>query len=86
MLAGIISDTHDNLIGLQKGIKVFKDNDVKMIVHCGDWVSPYALEFFDKEIEGLDVPIKSVVGNNPGDIKCILLANGKMKHPIDWPP
>jgi uncharacterized protein len=85
MLVGIISDTHDHLSGLTKGIQVFKDRRVEMIVHCGDWVSPFTLEYFDKIIAGLDVAIKCVVGNNPGDTKRTMMSTGKMLHPIEWP-
>ena len=69
MIVGIISDTHDNLAGLQKAIQIFKERKIEMLIHCGDWVSPFTLEFFDREMKDLNVPIKSVVGNNPGDTK-----------------
>lgn len=85
MLIGVISDTHDNLAGLQKAIKIFKERDVEMLVHCGDWVSPFTLEFFDEEMKGLEIPVKSVVGNNPGDTKRTLMSNTKMRNPIEWP-
>lgn len=85
MLVGIISDTHDNLLGLKKAIQIFKDKKIEMLIHCGDWVSPFTLEFFDEETKQLKIPIKSVVGNNPGDIKRTLMSNNTMKNPIEWP-
>ncbi len=84
MLIGVISDTHDNLVGLKKAIDIFKDKKVEMIVHCGDWVSPFTLEFFDDEIKDFNIPVKSVVGNNHGDIKRIISTNTKMRNPIEW--
>jgi putative phosphoesterase len=84
MLIGIISDTHDHLQGLQKAIDIFKKKKIEMLIHCGDWVSPFTLEFFDREIQPLNIPIKSVVGNNPGDIKRTLQSNNKMNNPIEW--
>jgi len=84
MLIGIISDTHDNLIGLQKAIQIFKERNIEMLIHCGDWVSPFTLEFFDREMKELRIPIKSVVGNNPGDIKRTIVSNAKMQNPIEW--
>jgi putative phosphoesterase len=84
MLIGIISDTHDNLTGLQKAIQIFKDHKIEMLIHCGDWNSLYALEFFDKEMKDLRIPIKSVVGNNTGDVKRILMNNNKIQNPIEW--
>jgi putative phosphoesterase len=85
MIIGVISDTHDHLVGLHKAIQIFKDRKIEMLVHCGDWVSPFILEVFDREIEGLPISVKSVVGNNPGDIKRTLMSNSKMKNPIEWP-
>jgi len=84
MLIGIISDTHDHLAGLQKAINIFKEKKVEMIVHCGDWVSPFTHEFFDYEMGDFKVPVKSVVGNNPGDIKRTMMSNSKMNNPIEW--
>lgn len=85
MLVGIISDTHDHLVGLKKAIQIFKENKVELLVHCGDWVSPSTLEFFDEEMGKLNIPVKSVVGNNPGDIKRTIMSNSKMSNPIEWP-
>lgn len=84
MRIGIISDTHDNLVGLKKAISIFKKKNIAMLIHCGDWVSPYTLEFFDREMQSLKIPIKSVVGNNPGDIKRTIMSNFNMKNPIEW--
>jgi len=85
MIVGVISDTHDNLAGLKKGIEVFKERKIEMMIHCGDWVSPFTLEFFDEEMQSLMIPIKSVVGNNPGDLKRTLMSNQQRKNPIEWP-
>lgn len=84
MIVGIISDTHDNLVGLQKAIQIFKDHSIELLIHCGDWVSPFTLEFFDRQMKDLNIPLKSVVGNNPGDIKRTMMANASMQNPIEW--
>jgi uncharacterized protein len=84
MIVGIISDTHDNLSGLQKAIQILKEHKIEMLIHCGDWVSPFTLEFFDKQMTDLKIPIKSVVGNNPGDTKRTMMNNAKMQNPIEW--
>jgi putative phosphoesterase len=85
MKIGVISDTHDNLIGLREAIRIFKENKIEMLVHCGDWASPFVLEFFDKEMDGYTIPIKSVVGNNSGDIKRTIMGNQTKRNPIEWP-
>jgi len=71
MKLGIISDTHDRLESLAKAIEIFKKEKVEMIVHCGDWVSPFTIEFFDKYCQkvGLKVPVRSLIGNNKGDLE-----------------
>jgi len=83
MLVGIISDTHDNLPALKKAIQIFKENKIEMLIHCGDWVSPFVFEFFDVEMESLKIPVKTVVGNNPGDIKRTLMSNSQIHHQIE---
>lgn len=82
MIVGVISDTHDRLDSLAKGLAIFKREQVAMIIHCGDWVSPFTLEFFDGLIEDMSVPVYSVFGNNPGDIVRVIEGNLKMKQPI----
>jgi len=85
MKIGIISDTHDNLSGLKKAIEIFKSKEVDQLVHCGDWVSPFTLEFFDEEMKGFKIPVRTVVGNNPGDLKRTIMRNSRMDNPIEWP-
>jgi len=58
MLVGIISDTHNNLAGLQKAIRILKEQKIEMLIHCDDWVSPFTLEFFDKQMKDLKFPSK----------------------------
>jgi len=86
MKLGIISDTHDRLDSIAKALNIFKENKVNMIIHCGDWVSPFTLEFYDKHNQNPSIPTKSVFGNNEGDIKRIIERNAKLKNPIDFAP
>ncbi|MHA2391408.1 MAG: metallophosphoesterase [Promethearchaeota archaeon] len=60
MLIGLLSDTHDNIPNIKQAIKRFKEEQVKLVLHAGDYVSiftsyPYA---------ELDVPLIGVFGNN----------------------
>jgi len=80
MKIGVVSDTHDWLAGMQKAAEIFKNEKVDLIVHCGDWVSPFAVEFF---MQLIDTPVKSVFGNNLGDVKRIISENNKRENPID---
>jgi len=41
MVIGIISDTHDHMDNIRKALKIFKEKNVKVILHAGDFVSPF---------------------------------------------
>jgi putative phosphoesterase len=62
-LIGVISDTHDQITNLRSATDIFLSKQVSCIVHCGDWVSPFTLKFY----QPLNVPIFGVFGNNDGD-------------------
>lgn len=63
MKIGVITDTHDQHDNIRKAVDIFNSHNVELVVHCGDWVSPFTLAFY----EGLNCPIKGVFGNNDGD-------------------
>jgi putative phosphoesterase len=67
MRIGIISDTHDQLESVEKAVKIFQKEKVDLIIHCGDWVSPFVPQFIYTLKPQLTIPIKSVFGNNEGD-------------------
>ena len=60
---GIISDTHDNLNSLKKAIKIFREQNVEIIFHAGDFVSPFTARLFQE----FKVKIIGVFGNNDGE-------------------
>ena len=63
MKIGIISDTHDNLPQIKKAVTFFNREKVYLVLHAGDFVSPFtALEF-----KNLSCPLYGVFGNNDGD-------------------
>lgn len=62
MKIGIISDTHDNVQNILRAVKIFKDKEVKLVLHCGDVISPKSITFFK------GVVVKFVAGNCDGDI------------------
>ncbi len=63
MKIGVISDTHDQYENILKTVKILNEQRVELTIHCGDWVSPFAVQFF----RDLQSPIKGVFGNNDGD-------------------
>ncbi len=60
MRMGVVSDTHDDIENTEKAVAKFKEEDVDLVVHLGDYVSPPTLKLF----EGLKVV--GVFGNNDG--------------------
>ena len=62
MRLGIISDTHDNVGAIERAVEIFEEEDVDVLIHCGDFIAPLVLPFFD----GFEV--HGVLGNNDGEI------------------
>jgi len=63
MKIGIISDTHDNLPRIKKAVEIFNREKVELVLHAGDFVSPFTF----LEFNNLNCPLKGVFGNNDGD-------------------
>ncbi|HBY58007.1 MAG TPA: YfcE family phosphodiesterase [Candidatus Atribacteria bacterium] len=63
MKIGIISDTHDNLPQIKKAVEIFNREKVELILHAGDFVSPFTF----LEFKNSNCPLKGVFGNNDGD-------------------
>jgi uncharacterized protein len=63
MKIGVLSDTHDQGELIRKAVQYFNEEQVAWVFHCGDWVSPFILYFF----QGLQAPLRGVFGNNDGD-------------------
>ncbi len=60
---GIISDSHDNMDAIKKAVNFFNENDVELVIHAGDIVSPFTAEEFKK----LKCDMLLIYGNNDGD-------------------
>jgi len=80
MLIGIISDTHDNAVNLLKAVKLFNEKKVGLVIHCGDWVSPFMPDF----CKDLKCKVISIFGNNEGDKYRILTRKEKNKWNIEF--
>jgi hypothetical protein len=66
----VISDTHDHKENLLKAIKIAKEKDVSMVIHCGDYCAPFMV----KIMEGFEVEAHGVFGNVDGDKFRMLLS------------
>ena len=63
MLIGIVADSHDNLPKLFKAVEIFNQKKVELVLHAGDFVSPFTA----RPLGELKCPLKAVFGNNDGD-------------------
>ena len=57
MKIAIISDSHDNLVNLEKCLLYCENENVDILFHCGDWCAPSTLKFtrelFSEKIYGV---------------------------------
>jgi hypothetical protein len=72
MLIGIISDTHDNLNLTRKAIDLFNMKRVELVIHAGDFTSPFTLKLFKE----LTCKYVGIFGNNDGDKLLLLERSG----------
>jgi putative phosphoesterase len=63
VLIGIISDSHDHLGNLRRALALFRERGVELVLHAGDFVSPFVSEPFRE----LGMRVIGVFGNNDGD-------------------
>jgi putative phosphoesterase len=63
MIVGLLSDTHDHLPLIDEAIKQLNMMNVELVLHAGDYISPFVIEHFKQ----LKAPLIGVFGNNDGD-------------------
>lgn len=76
MRIAVIADTHDQVQELKTLIQQLTEHEIDYLIHAGDWVSAFTLEYY----KPIKCPIRGVWGNNIGDYRFPLLAK---KHGID---
>jgi len=81
---GILSDTHDNLHAIREAVELFRKEDVRLILHAGDFVAPFTLPFYlDSGCE-----FRGIFGNNDGDqILLLKRSEGRIHtapHLFNW--
>lgn len=69
-MIGIMSDSHDNRLAVQKAVRFFEDVKCELVVHAGDFVAPFAA----RELGRLSCPVKAVFGNCDGEKKGLVEA------------
>ncbi len=63
MLIGAISDSHDNLLQIEKAVQTLNNQKVDLVLHAGDYVSGFVIPKF----KNLNCRLIGVFGNNDGD-------------------
>lgn len=63
MKIGILSDSHDNIPKIRAAITFFNDANCDMVIHAGDFISPFSV----KEFKNLIPRLVCVFGNNDGE-------------------
>jgi putative phosphoesterase len=63
MLVGLMADTHDCLPLIRAAVREMNRQEVGLVLHAGDFVSPFVV----RELHQLQAPLIGVFGNNDGD-------------------
>jgi uncharacterized protein len=63
MLIGLIADTHDRLPAIAELVRQMQEAGVGMVLHAGDYCSPFALRAFEEA----HLSLAGVFGRNDGD-------------------
>ncbi len=61
MKIGVISDTHDNINHIKQVIGIFKEKEIRTLIHLGDYCSPFSIPLLCME------KVYAIFGNNDGD-------------------
>ena len=62
-----MADTHDRLPAIEELLGKMAERGVSMVMHAGDYCSPFALEPFQKA----GIPLLGVFGRNDGDTETL---------------
>ena len=66
MILGIITDTHDNMNRIPDGVAVLYEHSPDLIVHAGDFISPFTARCFEP-VREQGIPFLGIFGNNDGE-------------------
>jgi uncharacterized protein len=79
-IIGVMSDSHDNIKAIKKAIEYFNRENVELVLHAGDIISPFTAQ----EFLHLDSPLIAVYGNNDGEKEGLRLAFQNMCYLEDF--
>jgi len=61
-----MSDSHDDITNTHKAMDIFEQNDVKIVIHAGDIISPPIVKEFARLTEK-GIKLFGILGNNDGE-------------------
>ncbi|WP_163328475.1 metallophosphoesterase [Desulfurobacterium thermolithotrophum] len=81
MKIAVVSDSHDNLSKIEEFAKIVNSEDIDLVIHCGDFVSPFSVKLL---LSKLKCDFIGVFGNNDGEVAGLLKISGGLleKTPI----
>ena len=82
MLAGVVSDTHNNIKNINQIISIFNDRKVDFVVHTGDITNADSLSKFSE----LNCELFAVYGNNDRNEIGLDTIAAKCEFRIESPP
>ncbi|MEO2083848.1 MAG: metallophosphoesterase [Desulfurobacteriaceae bacterium] len=80
MRIAVASDSHDNLTAVSKLVEALKEENVELLIHCGDFVSPFTLK---KLLSEIPCDFTGVFGNNDGELLGLSTVSGGL---VEKPP
>ncbi|MFX1390766.1 MAG: metallophosphoesterase [Promethearchaeota archaeon] len=67
MKLAVLSDSHDHKDNILKAVSIINERDIEAVIHCGDYVSPFVKNWFNKLKDSIKSRFFGVFGNNDGD-------------------
>src|SRR5215470_12006988 len=68
MKVGLMADSHDRVPAVAELLRQIRETGATMVLHAGDYVSPFTLKPFDD----LHMTLQGVFGRNDGDHEGLL--------------
>ncbi|MEW5767493.1 MAG: metallophosphoesterase [bacterium] len=63
MKIGLMADSHEHMEKIKEAVRVFNQEEVEMVLHAGDIISPITCRYF----KDLNSKLIAVFGNNDGE-------------------
>ncbi len=82
MKIAVVADTHDNCKNIAEIVKVANEQQCDLLLHCGDIVSPFAVNYLE-EFQG---EVRAIFGNNDGELFGLERSFSRIGGQINQPP